>query len=208
MFLESFHAIIPTWKNLPSSHIHLHRSGRPKARCFFWEPCLPRRAGNSVFTTCIRKTDSGVFFQLFLRKRFPLRTTPPTRKVQLPSEKIFFCGTILPFGMFSQAVRLREPLILRLNKRFRMILLRFSKSQKSAMSFLLGKRRWLSGKNTVPTFTRRNSDSAVPVFLAQARQMHASRWKNLSRNIRFYCPAEVGHFCCRAHFVSASMLAL
>lgn len=183
-FSPHFHAIIPTWKNPPSSNILSPRSGRPKARCFFWEQCRPRQAGKSAFTTCIRKIDSGVFFQLFLGKVFRSRTTSPTRKVQLPSEKIFSCGTILPFGMFSQAVRLREPLILRLNKKFRMILLRFSQSQKSVMSFLPEKRRRLSGKSTVPIFTKSDSDSVVSVSQAQALQTHASRWKNWSRNIR------------------------
>lgn len=52
------------------------------------------------------------------------------------------------------------------------------------MSFLPGKRPKVSGKSTVPIFTKSNSDLLAPVFQAQARQTHASRWKNCLRNIK------------------------
>ena len=65
-----------------------------------------------------------------------------------------------------------------------MILRKFSQIQKSAMSFLPGKRPKVSGKSTVPIFTKSNSDLLAPVFQAQARQTHASQWKNWSRNIK------------------------
>lgn len=109
-----FHAIIPTWKNLPtqSSLIRLSQSGLQKALCFFWVRCLHQQAEKLAFIICTRKTDSGEFFRLFLVKRFHSRTTHPTQNLPSPNEKILFYGTILPFGMFSPAVRLRERQIL------------------------------------------------------------------------------------------------
>ena len=58
------------------------------------------------------KTDSGEFFRLFLGKGFHSRTTHPTQNLPFPNEKILFYDTTLPFGMFLQAARLKELLIL------------------------------------------------------------------------------------------------